>query len=140
MKTIQSRFGFIEYDPETTMTFPEGLIGFEYLRDFIVIPNQKEGPLFWIQSVNDPMIAFVLTDPTNFFLDYGVVPDSAELGKLNIDEGDDCHVLSIVTVREDQSITLNLAAPLLFAPRTNCTLQVVLDSGKYDTRTPLPQV
>ena len=29
MKKIQSRFGEIEYDPENTLLFPEGLIGFE---------------------------------------------------------------------------------------------------------------
>lgn len=138
MRMIQSRFGMIEYDPGSTMHFPEGMIGFEYLRDFIVIPNQKEGPLFWIQSVNDPMIAFVLTDPTNFFLDYKVVPDAVEMEKLQIGKDDECYALAVVTVREDRSITLNLAAPLLFTPKTNRALQVVLESGKFDTRTPLP--
>ncbi len=66
-KKIVTRFGEIEYDPENLLHFPEGLIGFEDLHDFIVMPNEKEGPLFWIQSVDDAGIAFVLTDPTNFF-------------------------------------------------------------------------
>jgi hypothetical protein len=48
MKKIITRFGEIEYDPANTILFPEGLIGFENLRDFIVMPNRKEGPLFWI--------------------------------------------------------------------------------------------
>lgn len=139
MRKIISRFGEIEYDPETALHFPEGMIGFEYLRDFIVMPNEKEGPLFWIQSVNDPMIAFVVTDPTNFFLDYRVVPDRVEKDKLGIGDDDECYALSVVTVGEDRSVTLNLAAPLLFAPQTNRALQVVLESGKYDTKTPLPK-
>ncbi len=140
MRKIISRFGEIEYDPEATLHFPEGMIGFEYLRDFIVMPNEKAGPLFWIQSVNDPMIAFVLTDPTNFFLDYRVVPDRAEKEKLGIGEDDECFALSVVTVGEDRSVTLNLAAPLLFSPATNRALQVVLEAGNYETKTPLPEV
>lgn len=140
MRKIISRFGEIEYNPEETLHFPEGMIGFEYLRDFIVMPNEKEGPLFWIQSINDPMIAFVLTDPTNFFLEYRVVPDRVEKAKLGIGEDEESFTLAVVTVGEDQSVTLNLAAPLLFSPKTNRALQVVLESGKHDTKTPLPKV
>ena len=67
MKKINTRFGEVEYDPDNLLHFPTGLIGLPNLHHFIVMPNKKEGPLFWIQSINDPDIAFVLTDPTNFF-------------------------------------------------------------------------
>ncbi|MBN1958821.1 MAG: flagellar assembly protein FliW [Desulfuromonadales bacterium] len=140
MKTIQSRFGEIEYDPENTLQFPEGLIGFENLRDFVVMPNEKEGPLFWIQSVDDPQLAFILTDPTNFYYDYKVVPDGRERQKLGIDENDDCLVVSVVTVPPSRKITLNLAAPILFAPRTNKALQVILEGTQFSPQTPLPEV
>ena len=137
-KTIMTRFGEVEYDPSNTVLFTEGLIGFENLRDFIVMPNRKDGPLFWIQSVDDPEIAFVLTDPTNFFLDYKVVPDRRERTKLGIEDADECHVLSVVTVPPDRKVTLNLMAPILFAPTTNRAIQVALENSKYKTREPLP--
>lgn len=139
MKKIETRFGEVEYDPEKTIRFPEGLIGFGHLRDFIVMPNRKEGPLFWIQSVDDPEIAFVLTDPTHFFLDYRVVPDSRDCEKLGIQPGDECYPLAVVTVPADRKITINLAAPVLFAPATNRAIQVALENTHWQTRTPLPQ-
>lgn len=140
MKKIQSRFGEIEYDPANTLLFPTGLIGFEDLRHFIVMPNEKEGPLFWIQSVEDPQVAFVLTDPTNFFLDYAVVPDSREREKLGVGDKDPCLVVSIVTVPPDRKITLNLAAPIFFAPTTNRAIQVILEGTQFSPRTSLPEV
>ncbi len=88
--------------------------------------------------MDHPAIAFVLTDPTNFFLDYRVVPDAVECQKLGIQPGDECAPLSVVTVQPDRTVTLNLAAPILFAPATNRELQVILDNTKYQTRTPLP--
>ena len=133
-----TRFGEVEYDPDNLLIFPAGLIGLPNLRSFIVMPNRKQGPLFWIQSVDEPEIAFVLTDPTNFFLDYVVKPDTAERSSLQIDEEDECYVLSVVTVPPDQKITLNLAAPVLFAPKTNRAIQVILENTEYQTRTPLP--
>ncbi|RLB68937.1 MAG: flagellar assembly protein FliW [Deltaproteobacteria bacterium] len=138
MEKIQSRFGEIEYDPDNTLQFPEGLIGFEDLRNFIVMPNEKEGPLFWIQSVDDPQVAFILTDPTDFYYDYRVVPDEREREKLGIDETEDCLIVSVVSVSSERKITLNLAAPILFAPETNRALQVILEGTNFSSQTPLP--
>ncbi len=140
MEKIQSRFGEIEYDPDNTLLFPEGLVGFENLRKFIVMPNEKEGPLFWIQSVEDPQIAFILTDPTSFYYDYRVVPDGREREKLGIDESGDCLIVSVVSVSSEREITLNLAAPILFAPETNRALQVILEGTNFSPQTPLPTV
>ncbi|MCD6526718.1 MAG: flagellar assembly protein FliW [Desulfuromonas sp.] len=140
MNKINSRFGEIEYDPASVLTFPEGLIGFEDLRDFVVMPNEKEGPLFWIQSIEDPQVALVLTDPSNFFLDYQVAPEQQERDKLEISEEDSCFSLVVVTVHPDRKITLNLAAPILFAPESNKAIQVILEKSGYDIQTSLPVV
>jgi len=139
MKTINTRFGQVEYDPQNLLHFPSGMIGFPQLHNFIVMPTTKQGPLFWIQSVDDSDIAFVLTDPSNFFLDYAVIPDNVERQQLQITEKDNCFILAVVTVPPDQKITLNLSAPILFAPKTNRALQVILDDPRYKTKTPLPQ-
>lgn len=139
MEKVKSRFGVIEYDPENLLYFPAGLIGLPTLHNFIVIPNKKEGPLFWIQSVEEPEMAFVLTDPTNFFLNYKAVPDTSERTTLRLDENDECFVLTVVTVPPDQKITINLAAPILYAPTTNRAIQIILENTEYQTKTPLPE-
>jgi flagellar assembly factor FliW len=138
MKKLTSRFGEIEYDPQNSIHFPDGLIGFETLHDFIVIPNKKEGPLFWIQSIDDPEVAFIVTDPSNFFLEYKVLPDKNELGKLDIQSPEDCYALSIVTVSSAKEITLNLVAPVLFSPTSNRAVQVILEDTNYEVKTLLP--
>ncbi len=43
MKTVRTRFGEVEYDPDNLLNFPAGMIGFPTLRNFIVMPNQKDG-------------------------------------------------------------------------------------------------
>ena len=140
MNKIDSRFGEIEYDPSSVLNFPEGLIGFEQLRDFVVMPNEKEGPLFWIQSVEDPQVALVLTDPTNFFPTYAVAPEEGEQKLLEIDADGQFYVLVVVTVTPQREITLNLAAPILFAPGSNKAVQTILENSDYDIQTPLPSV
>lgn len=140
MNKLQTRFGEIEYDQEKILHFPEGLVGLPALKSFVVMPNHKEGPLFWIQSIDDPDFAFVLTDPTNFFVDYLIAPDPSVRSLLGISEQDQCFILALVTVPPNQEITLNLAAPIFYAPSTNKAAQVILESAQFSTKTPLPKV
>ncbi len=140
MKTIQSRFGEIAYDPADTLLFADGLLGFEELRHFVVMPSKEGSVLFWIQSVEDPQVAFILTDPHNFFLDYHVVPDEKERQVLGIGPDDECLVVNIVTVPPSRKVTVNLAAPILFAPSTNRALQVIIEGNQFSTQTALPEV
>ena len=139
MKKLETRFGEIDYDPANLLHFPAGMIGFPTLHDFVVMPNKKQGPLFWIQSVDDPQIAFVLTDPTNFFLDYGIIPDKSERTYLHINAEEKCFILSVVTVPPDQNITVNLAAPIIFASSSNRAIQVILEDSSFKSKTPLPK-
>lgn len=138
MRTINTRFGEVAYDPDNLLHFPAGMIGFPTLHDFIVMPNKKEGPLFWIQSIDESDIAFVLTDPTNFFLTYQIIPDSTDRATLHINSTDECFILSVVTVNQDKKVTLNLQAPILYSPKTNRAIQVILEDSAYKPRTPLP--
>lgn len=144
MKKILTRFGEVEYDEKQLLHFPSGLVGLPDLHDFIVMPNEKQGPLFWIQSVDEPEMAFILTDPTNFFLDYKVIPEKEDREILQTDEGDECLALVIVSVPEDLNITLNLAAPILYSPEQNRAVQVILDNANtkeiWQTKTPLPEL
>jgi flagellar assembly factor FliW len=104
------------------------------------MPNKKDGPLFWIQSVEDPDFAIVVTDPTSFFLDYLVAPDAKEREKLGIDENGEFFILAIVSISPEKEISLNLSGPILYASETNRALQVVLEDTRYSTRTPLPKI
>lgn len=140
MKKINTRFGEVEYEENNLLIFPQGLIGLSHLKNFVVMPNEKKSPLFWIQSVDDPAMAFVLTNPQDFFRDYVVNVQTEERSQLDIEEEDEIFILSIVTVPPTQDITLNLAAPILFAPKSNKALQVILETGSYSSKTSLPQV
>lgn len=139
-KTIQTRFGEITYDPDKMIRFPGGLVGFEHLRDFIVLPNKKEDdPLFCLQSIEEPHLTFLLINPGLFFADYRIAPGPEENEKLGIGDNDEYFVLTTITFHEDQSITLNLLAPVIYTPKTDRAVQVILDGSQYRAKTPLPE-
>lgn len=145
MKTVDTRFGPIQYDPNQTIVFVEGMVGFEHLKHFVRMPTDEDDFLVCLQSVEDGSVAFLLVDPLRYFPNYAVsVPDTdkARLGITcqNSPPRDELLVLTTITVHQDQSITLNLAAPVLLAPGSNLAMQIVLEDGTYSSRELLPGI
>lgn len=139
MKTLQSPFGEVHYDPERVVRFPEGWIGFESLRDFVVVPNkQPDSPLFCLLSIDRPHILFTLINPNLFFPDYEVEPDASVYERLGIKAESSKFIMTTVTSHEDGTLTVNLLAPVVYTPETDRAVQIVLDGSGYSARTPVP--
>src|SRR2546423_8424669 len=67
-----SRFGLLSVDEERIITLAKGLLGFPNHTRFALIQTGEENYFFWLQSVDEPGLAFVVTDPSIFFKDYEV--------------------------------------------------------------------
>src|SRR5687768_17196482 len=67
-----SRFGTLVVEDERVITFPNGLLGFPDHKRFALIQTGEENYFFWLQSVDEPNLAFVVTDPSIFFKGYEV--------------------------------------------------------------------
>jgi flagellar assembly factor FliW len=135
MRSLQTRFGEVNYDPDKVVHFPEGLIGFERLRDFIVMPNKNDDVLFCFQSVEESHVAFLLINPALFFPDYQVAVNRNVRKKLGIGVNDPYFILTTITFHQDQTVTLNLLAPVVYAPKTDRAVQIVLEGSGYLTKT-----
>ena len=67
MKIDTRNFGKIEIEEEKVISFPDGIPGFQDEKRFVIINNpDKENPFQWLQSVNNPNLAFVIINP--FFI------------------------------------------------------------------------
>src|SRR5215204_6681376 len=70
MEIETTRFGKMTVEDDRVMTFPHGLLGFPQQGRFALIQTGEENYFFWLQSVDEPSLAFVVTDPAIFFKDY----------------------------------------------------------------------
>lgn len=110
---------------------PQGLIGFPSLTRFAVI--EAEGGLFrWWQAADAPESAFVVLNPLPVVPDYAKDLD-AEWAELGADNHDHRQVVVVVTASGPSldSLTLNLAAPILLNTATRQGRQVVLGGDRY---------
>jgi flagellar assembly factor FliW len=136
MEIQTTRFGDIKVDDERIMHFPKGLLGFPGHTQFALIQTSDENYFFWLQAVEDPNLAFVVTDPTTFFKDY-LVPVREET-QLEIELADVAHAqVFVICNKVGEWLTGNLLGPLVINAANRIGSQVVLTDKKWTTRQPL---
>lgn len=136
MEKNTARFGTISYGDDDTVKFPEGLIGFPFLREFVMVEHKEGNRFRWLQSLDDESTAFLVVDPNAFFPEYAPVISDADASDLELDERAAALVLSTVSIPpgRPQDMTLNLAAPIIVNAGTREAKQVVLEDEAYTIR------
>ena len=135
MKVNTLRFGELELDENQIFTFPMGILGFASMKSFVIIEQEDQHPFKWLQSVDDPSTAFVLSDPLLFYPTYCAEIKRTELSMLG-DLNETELVLSVImTVPEDmKDLSANLCAPLVFNLANRTGMQYVLNDPRYPVR------
>lgn len=132
MKLDTSRFGTLEVDEQTVITFTQPILGFPDKRRYVVLPGPPESGLLWLQSTEDGALAFIIMDPRLVVPDYEVRVKPGELTELAADASDELDVFTLVVVPSDRSkIRTNLRAPILVNPKQRLAKQAILDQSDY---------
>jgi len=139
MEVRTTRFGVIEIAEDRVITFTDGLLGFSDRKQFCLLQPGDDACFFWLQSVDDPNLAFVVTDPTFFEQDYSVPIRPEQMESLGIEKLEDAQVFVIVNKIDDQ-LTGNLQGPLIINTLGKAGEQVVLSDKRWTTRHPLMRV
>ena len=112
--TVETKpFGTIKIDERQRLLFPHGLFGFEGLRDFALL-DSAQPPFYWLQSLEEPELAFVLIEPGFFRPDYVLEVPRDDLEEIGIQNPHEALVFSVVTIPEDQArMSANLQGPIV---------------------------
>jgi flagellar assembly factor FliW len=133
MKVVTSRFGELDIGDDRVIEFPLGILGFADYKRWILLQASPQSAFFWLQSVDDANLAFILAQPQTFFNDYQVRIQAEELHSIALEDAADGEVFVICNKVGDH-VTVNLQGPLVFNARTKQARQVVLSDRRLTTR------
>lgn len=139
MEVRTTRFGVIEIAEDRVITFPKGLLGFPGQKQYCLLEPGDDACFFWLQSLDEPSLAFVVTDPSLFVQDYSVPIRDEQMKDLGLSSLDDAQVFCIVNKLDDQ-LTGNLQGPLIVNTLSRVGEQMVLAEKRWTTRHPLVKV
>jgi flagellar assembly factor FliW len=127
-----SRFGDITIDETRIIQMKGGILGFEHLKRYVLLTQDEKIPFWWLQSVDDGAIAFVVIN--SFVVDpvYAPVISDNDVRLLDIDSSEDVIPMSIVTIAADSlQITANMRAPVIINIKKQLATQIVLQDNEY---------
>lgn len=125
-------WGRLEVDEEQLYHFSKGLPGFDEETDFALIA-MAETPFWYLQSLRDKGLSFLLGDPFAFYPSYEFELPDDEAEELEIKS--DVIIRCIITLKENiEHSTINLLAPIVLNPVGLSGKQIVLHRAPYHTK------
>lgn len=139
MKIQTTRFGEIEVDEKLLFELVGPIIGYDNETKFVLIEHKTNASFKWLQSIQTPELAFAVTIPGLFGIEYTFeLPDSTQ-EELAIESAEDILSLNIALIPHEnpRASTVNLLAPLIFNIKTRKGAQVILTGSNFSVHHPL---
>lgn len=113
-----TRFGTLPLLPHQVWTVRSPLLGFEALRQYVLIAVAGEQPFFWLQAIEDPAVSFLLVPAAHFGLEYtGPVASRDTL------------VMVLLPRRPGEALRAHRQAPLVFDAAQGEFAQTAFEDG-----------
>ncbi len=136
METIHSdQLGEVEVAAGAVIRFADGIPGFEEFHDYVLVEVAEVAPFEWLQSTEEPALAFAVVDPQAVCGGYDPRLGHGDLSAVHLDDRAKGIMRVILTLSDDpEKITANLQAPLLINRAEGLGAQLLLTRSAYDTR------
>ena len=136
IQIISKPFGKIEISEKQLIYFHTGLFGFEGYKQFALIEESAESPFKWLQSTEEPELAFILIQPELFTGDYKPLISESELEELELSTLGDSVIFVIVTIPHDDpmKMTANLQGPVIINPKNSAGRQLISRNENHSVR------
>jgi flagellar assembly factor FliW len=125
MQIQSSRFGILDVSYSDMLFMPQGLIGFETCRHWVLLANEDNEEVAWLQSVALADVALPVISPRRFLPNYKLQVHRRDLEMLQIHQRDKVFVLTVVS-RSSDNLTTNLKSPIVLNATQRLAIQVVV--------------
>ena len=136
MKVNTTRFGEVEIAEDKILNFISPIIGYNEYSKFTIVEQENNELFQWLQCVDNPELAFPISIPSYFSIDYNFEIDDTTQEKLQLTDVADLLIYNIVTIPNSnpKGATINLLAPVLINAKTNNAMQYIITNSSYTSR------
>lgn len=136
MKVNTTRFGDIDIADDKILNFVSPIIGYNEYSRFTIVEQENNELFQWLQCVENPELAFPISIPSYFNIDYNFEIDDVTQEKLELTDVQNLLIYNIVTIPNSnpKGATINLLAPILINSQTNNAMQYIITNSSYTSR------
>ena len=131
------KLGDVTYAPDDVIRFPQGIPGFEQLRQFLLVTREECEPFIFLAALERPDVALPLMPVAPSTL--GAGPSAAALRPLDGGANDTVGYYAVASIALNASeIIVNLRAPIVINLDTRLGCQVILPDETLPIAAPIP--
>lgn len=128
-------FDEIECNKEDIIHFMYGLPGFQDYHDFVILNEDDQSPIYFMQSVDEKHLCFLITSPYSLVDQYTIDLSDEVVDNLKIEQEEDVAIYTILnTHSKDNRITANMICPLIVNTKNNLAGQGMIHNTHYQLR------
>ncbi len=126
MKTVAtSEPEWLTVRKENIICMPLGLLGFESIKQYVLLTRPGEEPFLWLQMLDDPNHSFLVVSPFHVLPDYSPELSGDDVKFLALTDPEDAMILNVVTLRPEGQASVNLKGPIVVNRHTLRAKQVI---------------
>lgn len=133
MKIPSEKLGEIEIDESSIINFVSPIIGFEQIKQYVIVKLSQNDKFSWLQSVDNDSVTFPITVPQAFDIEYTFEIDDNNQKLLNLNDANDLLTFNIVNIplNRPEDATINLLAPIVVNIKENIGAQLILSGSNH---------
>ncbi|MFA5110316.1 MAG: carbon storage regulator CsrA [Desulfobaccales bacterium] len=138
--SVESKIlGRLQVPENQIVSFVSGLPGFPDYQRYALLPDLPRSLFSYLQCLEDPSLAFIVTDPNTLVPDYRLKNCSNAMKELRAESPEDLQVLVTLTIPpgRPREMTANMMSPLLVNPDQGLGKQVVIEKPQYSHQHPV---
>lgn len=134
MKIKTKRFGVQDANPEKTIFFPNGIVGFEEFKEYQIFhENHEDHVVYYLQSMDNPSLTLNTIIPEQFGMKYNFELSHEYLNILEAKNGKNLITLCVISKTDDESaINAHPECPILIDSVTKKGLQMKSGEIRFD--------
>ncbi|MBS1983860.1 MAG: flagellar assembly protein FliW [Bdellovibrionales bacterium] len=132
-----TRFGDVEVTAEHFIEFRDGMIGFPHLKQYVLVESTSMPLLMWLQSTENPAVAFPVMEPWFFRKDYAPNLGEPERLCIKLEPNERSKMFVVLTIPPEMTrMTVNMKAPVVINLDQGRAVQMVLADKNFEVRVP----
>ncbi|MDD3236642.1 MAG: flagellar assembly protein FliW [Candidatus Gastranaerophilales bacterium] len=139
MKINTTRFGEVEVDENHIFCFVNPIIGYDQYQKYLLMEHDKNSCFKWLQSLDEPDLAFPVTSTTFFDIEYNFEIQEDSASKIGLEKVEDLLVLNIAAIPSNnpKNTTINLRAPVIINLANFKAMQLILPDESLQFKYPI---
>lgn len=131
----QIKRGAEHIDPSDIIHFPQGIPGFEDIKDYVLFADEDVPFIMTLQSTTTEHPSFIVVDPYCVLTDYKPILSEADKKFFQVSHTEELKFLLVAILTDNiQESVINLKSPIAIHPEKNRAKQIILENSDYPIR------